>query len=665
MKKYATAAERQRAYRERAKAAGKQRPSRSKALTGFFVAWDGEGHNTGEIAGDWGGGTFASHNMTLFGCGGPNPQQIANPAGLSSVELLTFIGARMKEYGSQAIHVAFAFGYDTTHILRDAEPSEIIRGTSGGRAFGRLGRFVFRYRPRHSLWIGELGRSMYRTNARGARELNLKWSGTIWDTWGFFQTGFAAALRLWQVGSPSEHKIIIAGKEGRAEDRLDSAELRAYNALEIDLLERLMDKLRAALLAQNIRLRRWDGAGAIASALLAQHKVNVGDVDEEMAEIASYAFAGGRTECVMQGTLEGPVWRADINSAYPSALSVCPDWRAGQWVKPPSTERITAYGLYLIEWDATESSDPFLPFFYRDIRGSIYFPRKGENWIWGAELLAARLGQGIKIKILDARHWLPNDPNNIPFQFAFVRDLYTRREQIKNEVARGDNSNRGEGLIIKLGLNALYGKLCQRDGYAGQRPPYENVLTASFVTAIVRASLYRFAIAYRGNVISMATDGLVIRGSPDIASSSELGGWSVDTFSGVVSLNAGIYWLKQGPSWLEKSSGLEHSGPTAQRMRDVLAGWQTRQHHLDVLLRRFVGIRQAATDSTLWALRGAWGNIPRELKLYDAGNKREPTPAGARLHQRLYETAIAEPPDGGGMSEPRNRKFIDIDSIED
>src|SRR5262249_1164716 len=157
-----------------------------------------------------------------------------------------------------------------------------------------------------------------------------EWSVTIWDVWGFFQSSFVTALASWGVGSIEQLALIAAGKEGRSEFRdWDKARIEQYNELELILLCLLMDKGRASTLALDLPLRRWDGAGAIASAMyrkeLPKDYIKNIDLPPQVERAAYYAYAGGRSECIKQGAYEGPITRLDINSAYPDAMRHIPD----------------------------------------------------------------------------------------------------------------------------------------------------------------------------------------------------------------------------------------------------------------------------------------------------------------------------------------------------
>src|SRR5204863_6087341 len=101
-------------------------------------------------------------------------------------------------------------------------------------------------------------------------------------------------------------------------------------------------------------------------------------------------------------------------------------------------------------------------------RGHIVFPRSGASgWWWRDEWLAARKGwKGLEF---DRAFVLRRECDCRPF--AFVPDLFAHRLAVGKET--------GEGKVLKLALNSLYGKLAQNIGSA----QYASRVWAGMITS--------------------------------------------------------------------------------------------------------------------------------------------------------------------------------------
>src|SRR5258708_6916028 len=81
---------------------------------------------------------------------------------------------------------------------------------------------------------------------------------------GFFEGTFAGAMSDWLAGDP-DYAFITEWKGKRAEfERGEIADIRRYNAAELRCLKTIMERLRETLRSLDIRITRWDGAGAVA-----------------------------------------------------------------------------------------------------------------------------------------------------------------------------------------------------------------------------------------------------------------------------------------------------------------------------------------------------------------------------------------------------------------
>jgi hypothetical protein len=399
-------------------------------------------------------------------------------------------------------------------------------------------------------------------------------------------------------------------------------------------------------------LSRWDGAGKIAAAMLKKELpkdyIKSTVVPDEIDDIGHYAFAGGRIECIQHGTHNGTVYRYDINSAYPAAMAQLPDLQNGEWRRWNGQPIYQDFGLYRVSWRHTvphAEQLPFYPFFWRDLRGYIYFPSFGENWVWGVELNAA-LACGVPIDIAVYEGW-EFAPASDDRPFAFIGRYYAQRSEIKKRIKAGQASadDAGKSLAIKLGLNSMYGKTAQKVGYdreTGQRPPYYNVLIAGWITAYTRATLFRAAWSVRENIIAFATDGILATAPiGSIEDSNGLGGWEAETLSSLQIVQSGVYWTRSGTGkWKEYSRGFDKSDDASIRRERVAEAWARGEKFLPFTLRRFVASKYASMTEDRWALHCAWIEEDRELQLHVPGEKRDLLAVNGKrqLHKRLYRT---------------------------
>lgn len=684
--------------------------TQTKALDGYFLAWDGEGRDFDELVElpetlfqrrenflessqsleDEYERSTKKHRMTLFACGSYDAyHSVYDETGLNTMQILQFLSNVIPGLKPNAIHVSFSFSYDATFILYDLPREEAIKAHSDKREklddYGRYGKWLIKYRPRKELYIAELNdvHEPYKRTASGKWTINKKWSVTIWDVWGFFQSSFAKALQNWSIGSSEELQQITEGKDGRSDfANWVSEKVESYNKLELKLLCQLMDAVRNTTNELDMPLRRWDGAGAVAAAMyqkeLPKDYIKNIAVPRETERAAYYAYAGGRSECLQHGYHKGTIWRYDINSAYPDAMRTIPDLSDGEWIKGDIQNiEVEPFGLYHIQWNdktGKAGEQSFLPFFWRDITGEIYYPSFGENWIWGIELM----------NVHNDMNWSVSEfyifrSNSDRKPFNFIEKYYTERLEIKRRAKRGENlpNDNGRSLIIKLGLNSLYGKTVQKVGIEKMEdgslhyPPYYNIVIGSYITAYTRAKLYRKAMLCPGAIALFATDGILSTqplGSTE--SSEELGGWEVEQLDGLVLLQAGVYWLQAGGKWTEKSRGIDKakdSQEVLKRLKDILTGWKKKKRAQNYSLRRFIATKWSSVSEERYNLRGLWITQSKEVKLRDVGKKRDTIEQG-RLEEQLLPTRVAHSVsvDGGHitMSEPRKVGIVDVDELD-
>lgn len=578
---------------------GRARRDCVECRTPRFCAWDGEAVD-GEYV------------MILSSDGA----RLVNPNGIRTVDALEFL---LDNSRPRTVHVGFVWSYDVNMILGDLPESFARKLWQTGRVVWR--GYVLHYRDRREFSVRE-----------GARYVR------IWDVFGFFQSSFVAAVQSWLDVPTDEIERMKAARPDFA--MADLPQIEAYCRDEVVKLAQIMDRLWAAAKECQITLPRFDGAGAVAAALLRNHRTReFGNVPPEPVEFAGRAaYYGGRIELARFGNHSGQVWTYDLRSAYPWALTDAPCLTDTEWVYDDARGTVTFTNnalvwaprhirpdaLYRIQWDLTGD---VLPFPWRDSDGAVYFPNQGRGWLWGHEVLAGtyavRRGViGGLIEVLGA--FLPSCRcNHAPF--GWIPGLFAIRAEWKRQ-------GRAAEKVLKLGLNSLYGKCAQRKGSKGGKPPsFHNILWASYTTSKVRARLYESSIPAieAGKLIAYATDAIFTAGElPGLDVGPGLGQWESGVHDSGTFTQSGVYWLGSGDDVVEHTRGFQRG----EFSRDtVLDCWKRGVWEIDTKVRRFRGIGTAIIlKQGGWR---TWSEAKRTLRLEPSGTKRSLKP-GARLHGR-------------------------------
>jgi hypothetical protein len=407
-----------------------------------------------------------------------------------------------------------------------------------------------------------------------------KVSVRIQDVFSFFGCSFVKALKGWGVGTVEEIAEIESGKDSRSHFKLSEVDthIRPYWEKELRLLVDLGNTLRSNLYSAGLEITSWFGPGNIATFLYKKH--GIADImNQELPNgiitASQYAYAGGRFEGFKAGFHDGPVYSADINSAYPYALSTLPNLRSGAWHHFSGSEAEimatmpTRVGLYRIEFTfrpeiarmARKMGLP-LPVFHRRRTGHVWYPEMSHGWYHAPEmrLLMRAFDENdgksfTRFRIHEA--WIYEDDGTSPFQW--VSEMYEQRAQWKRD-------GNAAQLALKLGINSLYGKLAQRIGSKDGKPPtWHQLEWAGAITAQCRAMIFEAALKDWRNVIGVETDGIystapiVLPGNGQYGSG--LGEWEGDDYSGILFLQNGVYWLRDpNGDWKPpKSRGIPQS----------------------------------------------------------------------------------------------------------
>jgi DNA polymerase type B, organellar and viral len=513
-----------------------------------FMAIDGEG-----------GGTDACErqNYNLMIAVSTEHEFVLNTGSrLTTTDCFGFILDLPKD----AILVAFGLGYDATQILRDL-PSPVLRriydpyhNRHGGISPEYWRDYAIQYMPGKYLKIGLVDNSV--PVEKGKRRPVVKNSyRTIYETFAFFQCSFAKAIENWKTGTEEERRVITLTKDQRNTFEAPTPKIIAYCKLECRHLVEMMTNFRELCHDLDIRPQQWSGPGEIAAVLLAKRgvpkrprtaKESQMQADRKPAKnprpdlrrsardsaceiILNAAYYGGRFETSCIGRLPDTVYQYDQNSAYPAAMLRLPCPLHTKWVHSRHKSLPTNGELYVARITFTHPDGTRwcgLPF--RTKSGGLIFPMHGTGTYWSPEIEAAQQHVGARIvKVHDL--WIAKCECDCP-QYDWIHFLFDERNRL------GKN---GRGYPLKLGLNALYGKLAQR---RVGRAPFHDAAAAGLITAIARARLLE-AIGHDPEAIVMiATDAVFSKRPLPIDIGNGLGQWGYAEHPDLFITQPGVYF---------------------------------------------------------------------------------------------------------------------------
>lgn len=504
-----------------------------------FIAWDGEGVN---LQGDG-----LPQSYVLFGS---SKGHVSSTTGLSTFDCLDHIIETGQKYPG-AIHVGFAFGYDSNMIVRSLSPTTLARLHKQGWA--RIKRdtgetYVVTYAKGKFFRV-----TKYKENYDRKHNPTAKTTVQIFDIFSFFMCSFIKAYKD-MVGAVPD--IITTGKAARSTFSIEEFDkILKYWTVEIQMLRELAEELRRRCYNAGLRITQWHGPGALASYAMGQNtiKSHMADTGETVRECARYGYAGGRFELFKIGRVTGPIYSIDINSAYPHAIAQLPSLADGDWVHVVSPEHISKFGIYRIslkQYGGLE--ERCSPLFHRDKDHNITFPWTTEGWYWSPEAHSAkRVGATI------VEGWVFRERGKKERPFDYINGMYAKR---KDWQLRGISAQ----IALKLCMNATYGKLAQRVGWdeTKQRiPPWHQLEWAGWVTSYVRGRLFEVMRQIPLNqLVAVETDGIYTTFDPaqlGITNSKELGQWEVKRFDELMYVQSGLAWLRKGDEWECKRRGLD------------------------------------------------------------------------------------------------------------
>lgn len=376
-----------------------------------FVAWDGEGINE-----DDGSHTYVMLASSLG-------HSLLNREGLSTVEVFDLW---LSCHQDKRIHVIYGGNYDFNMILKDLDKDTLYA----------------LYVVGHVWWNG------YRMEWRGGKSFQVSKNGQrflIYDVLPFFQCSFVKACDEYLGTDWPYREQIIAEKANRGDfdyERIDA--IAEYNAAELATLVRLCEELRQRLNKVDIRVNRWDGPGAIATALYKKYEVKsfMCETPATVNNVARFGYAGGRFEIVRKGHSDARAFQYDLRSAYPSAMRNLPCLTHGEWVHVVKPTHIVGFGIYRISVAGTQVTPTRpQPLWHRNPNGTVYFSDNPHGWYWSPE---AEIGISLPNASIHEGWEYHSSCQCDPFWF--VEPLYNKRAALKRA---GDGAHVG----LKLGLN--------------------------------------------------------------------------------------------------------------------------------------------------------------------------------------------------------------------
>lgn len=458
-------------------------------------------------------------------------EYIHMPEGIPTKRCFEFLLSLPKD----TIPVAFGLNYDVNMMLRDFGRKRLEALWTEGKTSW------FDYDIE---WIpGKWFRITHNGLNRKRRTVKVN------ETFGFFQSSFIKALEKWKIDyqNPDELETMKG-----ARSTFDSAMVERiidYCHTECELLVRLMDGLRTALLDVDIELTSWNGAGSVAATLLRKHGVKVHhkphtELPPHVQEQSLHAYFGGRTELFQQGSFP-LITEYDICSAYPYAAQFLPSMAKGRWRRVKHYQPHKPHAIYHVSWDLPPET-VVAPFPYRYAGSRISYPLNGSGYYHAIEVKAALDAYPNHITIHSGITYTPSDDVANPFEF--IQELYEYRRELKAQAHAGEK-------CIKLGINSVYGKLAQGTGYRDSLPPFQSYFWAGEITARTRSTVFTIARLHPRDIVMVATDAVFLRGAHDLPVGTALGDLERVDLDQAFTAQPGVYRARSDGKDIKRSRG--------------------------------------------------------------------------------------------------------------
>jgi hypothetical protein len=197
-------------------------------------------------------------------------------------------------------------------------------------------------------------------------------------------------------------------------------------------------------------------------------------------------------------------------------------------IEHPSTlASLSEATIVHVKWLIKDRRGLLLPPFPYRHKGHIYYCLEGEGWYWKKEVEQALKLYPEDISLLEAIEFKTSEEK----PFKFIKELYAQREELAHK------GQEGIALLIKAGLNSIYGKLAQKVGSRQFYHPYY----AGLVTSHVRTRMFEAAAQNPKAIISFETDGIYAMRELDIEVREGLGNWKMEKHQDVLFLQNGFF----------------------------------------------------------------------------------------------------------------------------
>ncbi|HEV7738614.1 MAG TPA: DNA polymerase [Chlamydiales bacterium] len=483
----------------------------------YFVALDGEAING---------------KYVLLGTSLPD-RTLENREGIRTDEALEFLvrlGSNRHLRAKSAVFVGFFFAYDIEMLFRDLsdrQKNELFHSQQV-----EYKGYIIKAIKKKFLSIRKKSDKTYLNRKTGKEQKGNTNGITIYDCAGFFPGMSFIKVCKQILGYNSDE--LTEGKASRSTFSWEEYNsVKSYNALECQLLVKVMNKVYEMLDREGLNINRYYGSSAVANYALRKWKIGEEmrrTVEEKMTphiwEALTCAYFGGRIEALKLGTFKN-VFAYDINSAYPAEIARL--WsNKGIWTYASDFVN-EPFSVWHIEFKFPKST-AFGCFPFREKTGAIKYPLQGRGWYWFPEIEYAMKRYPGSVKFIEGYYHLENKLTTLA---SVIPNLYKKRQQYK---AKGDISE----YILKITLNALYGKFAQKVGSSD----YRNFVWAGYITSATRAKLLRATNGHEKSIIAFATDGIYSKVKlNDLPLSKELGEWSFEKYKKAHIIMSGVYLL--------------------------------------------------------------------------------------------------------------------------
>jgi hypothetical protein len=513
--------------------------------------------------------------------------EVWNPKGLRTRQCFDFL-VNLPHEGT--VLWGFSFNYDVNMMLVDIPVAALRRLHADN---------TLRWREYRIEWIPKKKLYVSKWRMEGLKQVErIAWN-VVWDMFPWQQCSFVSWLQRNQLAPPDQIESIAKMKGKRRDFSVEMKdEILRYCLDECRLLARGATLLHELLKDQGFRIFQYYSPATASKALMQQERVqehfpgkygmqrNIKLKDFPLQRLFQAAYFGGRAETSLVGPLPGPLYKYDINSAYPYAATLLPCWRHGSWELCKTRDEIHPWSLVYVRWKPLlkkQRREPMMwgPLPIRPRVGSLRWPTHGSGWYWGTEV--RQVQHLAAIKVGTHIRWVQRC-NCQPFDYLLT--LYNQRLKLK---AVGDERQ----FINKLAMNATYGALAQHPSknHPERVPRWRNAAWAGIITAHVRGMV---ASLLDDDAVMVATDAVVSRRPLAAPVGKALGDWELVQCRDGFFIGPGVYFLQdsKGDWEIQKSRGYTYGSLTIEA---AMQAWEKEGRNGHVIIDRsmFIGLGAA------------------------------------------------------------------------